>query len=337
MLNPRCDRTSPSPLTRLAATMTLSVAALVVAAAAWSAAAPAAGAAAADARSLPAPSARPARAEAGRLPATRAGDAALPAAAQAAAPAASAGRGSFSGIVLDQLGGLVPGTEVTLTSAATGGALVSVADRRGTFEFRNLPAGEYTLQARLAGFRDLRTGISVAADAAHTRTLTLSVGSLQETITVTGERGALSAPAAPPRPRQLPADDTGRDPDAALARLRAQIEATMKAARDSGFERGAIGGQIKAPAKTRHVNPIYPAAMQAAAVDGHVTLAARIGVDGRIVEAVESREADANAPVHPELVAAAIEAVRGWEFTPTLLNGVPVEVDMRVSVQFSMR
>jgi beta-lactamase regulating signal transducer with metallopeptidase domain len=337
MLNPRCDRTSPSRLTRVAATMTLSCAALIVAAAALSAAAPAAVVVAVDAGNLPGPSAAPAPAEAGGLSTMPARDAALPAAAQVAAPAAQAGRGAFSGIVLDQLGGLVPGTEITLTSAATGGALVAVADRRGTFEFRNLPPGEYTLQTRLPGFRELRTSISVAADAAHTRTLTLPIGSLQETITVTGERGTRSAPppAAQSRPRQLPADDTGRDPDRALTQLREQLEAVARAR--GAFQPGTIGGQIKQPTKVLDVRPIYPTAMQAGAIEGNVMLAARIGVDGHVVEALESREADANAPVHPDLVAAAIEAVRGWKFTPTLLNGVPVEVDMRVSVQFSMR
>ena len=36
-------------------------------------------------------------------------------------------------------------------------------------------------------------------------------------------------------------------------------------------------------------------------------------------------------------VAAAVEAVKQWEYTPTLLNGVPVPVIMTVTVNFTLR
>ncbi|MBM3782471.1 MAG: TonB family protein [Acidobacteria bacterium] len=39
----------------------------------------------------------------------------------------------------------------------------------------------------------------------------------------------------------------------------------------------------------------------------------------------------------PLLDAAAIEAVRQWRYTPTLLNGVPVPVVMTVTVRFSLQ
>ena len=56
-----------------------------------------------------------------------------------------------------------------------------------------------------------------------------------------------------------------------------------------------------------------------------------IGIDGNIqdVRAVTSP--------HPDLESAAIEAVRQWQFTPTLLNCVPIEVRMKVTTNFSSR
>jgi protein TonB len=39
----------------------------------------------------------------------------------------------------------------------------------------------------------------------------------------------------------------------------------------------------------------------------------------------------------PLLDAAAMEAVRQWQYTPTLLNGVPVPVIMTVTVNFTLR
>ena len=38
----------------------------------------------------------------------------------------------------------------------------------------------------------------------------------------------------------------------------------------------------------------------------------------------------------PLLETAAVEAVRQWRFTPTLLNGLPVQVIMTVTVTFNL-
>ena len=56
---------------------------------------------------------------------------------------------------------------------------------------------------------------------------------------------------------------------------------------------------------------------------------ATIGVDGRVVNARILRSV-------PLLDDAALDAVRQWEYTPTLLNGVPVPVIMTVTVQFTL-
>lgn len=40
--------------------------------------------------------------------------------------------------------------------------------------------------------------------------------------------------------------------------------------------------------------------------------------------------------MHPDFANAAVEAVRQWKFTPTLLNGQPVEVLMTVTIHFSL-
>jgi protein TonB len=39
---------------------------------------------------------------------------------------------------------------------------------------------------------------------------------------------------------------------------------------------------------------------------------------------------------HPLLVQAAIDAVRQWEFEPTLLNGSPAEVKTQITVNFQL-
>jgi hypothetical protein len=230
-------------------------------------------------------------------------------------------------MVVDQLGGFLPGTSVTLTSEATGGALVVTTDRTGRFEFTDLRPGRYALEVQLPGFQNSRTLVTLDAGSTLARTISMSVGSLQETITVTGTRGA-PATAEAPRPRTP--DRSTREVAASLEELRASLERAT-------FRAGTIGGTIKAPTKTRHVNPIYPGASQAQGVEGQVDLIAVIGIDGKVGDVLQPREADTADPIHPDLVAAATAAVQQWEFTPTLLNGVPVPVTMRVRTQFSLR
>jgi len=57
-------------------------------------------------------------------------------------------------------------------------------------------------------------------------------------------------------------------------------------------------------------------------------------IDG-IIDEAEAIMGDASD--HEVLDAAALDAVRQWEFTPTLLNGVPVPVIMTVTVQFTLQ
>jgi protein TonB len=89
-----------------------------------------------------------------------------------------------------------------------------------------------------------------------------------------------------------------------------------------------VGGHIKAPTKIKDVKPVYPAVAQAARVAGEVTVEATIGPDGKVVDAKVVRSV-------PLLDQAALDAVRQWEYTPTLLNGVPVPVVMTVKINFT--
>ena len=90
-----------------------------------------------------------------------------------------------------------------------------------------------------------------------------------------------------------------------------------------------VGGPIKAPAKTKHVNPAFLAIAQSARVQGVVILEVLVGTSGSVDNACVLRSI-------PLLDQAAIDAVRQWEFEPTLLNGQPVPVLMTVTVNFSL-
>jgi len=91
-----------------------------------------------------------------------------------------------------------------------------------------------------------------------------------------------------------------------------------------------VGGNIQAPKKVQDVNPVYPPIAQSARVQGVVILEATIGPNGNVQDVRVLRSI-------PLLDAAAIEAVKQWSYTPTLLNGVPVPVIMTVTVNFTLR
>ena len=67
---------------------------------------------------------------------------------------------------------------------------------------------------------------------------------------------------------------------------------------------------------------------QSARVAGAVTIEVTIGADGKVDDAKVVRSI-------PLLDQAALDAVRQWEYTPTLLNGVPVPVLMNVTINFT--
>jgi protein TonB len=90
-----------------------------------------------------------------------------------------------------------------------------------------------------------------------------------------------------------------------------------------------VGGDIKEPKKIKHVPPVYPQIAQTAKVQGVVIIEAVIGKDGNVKDAKVLRSVAL-------LDQAALDAVRQWKFTPTLLNNVPVEVIMTVTVNFTL-
>jgi protein TonB len=90
-----------------------------------------------------------------------------------------------------------------------------------------------------------------------------------------------------------------------------------------------VGGDIKEPKKIKDAKPVYPQVAMAAKVEGMVIIEATIGKDGSVQDAKVLRHV-------PLLDQAALDAVKEWKFTPTTLNGQPVEVLMTVTVNFTL-
>jgi len=92
-----------------------------------------------------------------------------------------------------------------------------------------------------------------------------------------------------------------------------------------------VGGDVAQSKIVYKVNPQYPAEARQARIEGVVILSVTIAKDGMVsdVKIISSS--------HPLLIPGVIDAVRQWVYSPTLLNGEPVEVITTVTVNFSLQ
>ena len=92
----------------------------------------------------------------------------------------------LSGAVVDESGLVLPGVEITVTQTGTGMTRFVVSGSGGEYVFTNLPVGPYSLTAKLQGFTTFeQKGIVLAVGDTRSVKVTLNVGAVSETITVT--------------------------------------------------------------------------------------------------------------------------------------------------------
>jgi TonB family protein len=189
------------------------------------------------------------------------------------------------------------------------------SDPTGHFEFIGLPPGEYALEVRKPGF-SMHTDTFTVVGRDLDRVVELRVGSLEETVTVVGSSSAASG------------REGARRQELAPERI---DELKRRAEEKCGDTVGTVGGSIIPPVKLVNVNPHYPENLRTAGVGGVVTADVVIGVDGHVQDVLNVKSP------HPELEAAAVEAVRQWQFSQTLLNCTPTEVPMTVTIRFAVQ
>jgi Ca-activated chloride channel family protein len=98
--------------------------------------------------------------------------------------AAQSPRGQLAGTITDASGAPLPGVAITLSGVER---RTAVTNDRGEFTFTNLLPGAYELRAQLAGFTTVTAKATVTAGQKARLSLRLSVGAVEETITITGE------------------------------------------------------------------------------------------------------------------------------------------------------
>jgi hypothetical protein len=104
-------------------------------------------------------------------------------------PSLAAAQATLSGVVRDNTGAVLPGVTVDASSGALiEKSRVAVTDGSGQYRITELPPGTYTLTFTLQGFSVVkRDEVEVRGSGVVPINAELRVGTLQETITVTGE------------------------------------------------------------------------------------------------------------------------------------------------------
>jgi TonB family protein len=91
-----------------------------------------------------------------------------------------------------------------------------------------------------------------------------------------------------------------------------------------------VGGQVREAQIVTQTSPEYPLAARQARVQGSVVISAVVGADGHIKSAK---------PVSgpPLLQNPAVAAVKQWVYKPATLNGIPVESETRIELNFTLQ
>lgn len=199
----------------------------------------------------------------------------------------------MKGTVRD-LVGVIPGAKIVLKGVSDY-SFETGAD--GSYSVSGLPEGVYTINVMKPGYallsiagRKIEVGSTARAD------LYLSLGKVQETVTVDGGKPTGDAPTAVPGPP---------------SRIR-------------------VSGNVQAAKLLKKVNPLYPPEAKQARVQGVVRMRAVIGKEGDILGLTLLMSPS------PELARSAMEAVNQWKWQPTLLNGQPVEIQTDIDVNYTL-
>ena len=107
----------------------------------------------------------------------------------AASPGLAQQTGTLAGVVRDAQGAVLPGVTVTASSEALiGGSRTTPTGATGTYQITGLPPGTYALTFELSGFSSFkREAVVVQVNQTTRIDVELAVGTLQESVTVSGE------------------------------------------------------------------------------------------------------------------------------------------------------
>ena len=105
---------------------------------------------------------------------------------------AQVNRGTLTGVITDPTGAVVPGVKVTATHVETGTSSVAMASESGSYTIPALQIGVYRIEFEASGFKKaIRNQVQLDAGATLRQDLTLELGSVGESVSVSAEASPL--------------------------------------------------------------------------------------------------------------------------------------------------
>src|SRR6266508_728329 len=98
--------------------------------------------------------------------------------------AAAQNVGTIAGRVVDAQGLNIPGATVTATNRVSGASQSAVSDNEGRYTLGNLAFGTYVVAAALPGFVAPEQIVDLRSTVPVTRPITMTIGGIAETVTV---------------------------------------------------------------------------------------------------------------------------------------------------------
>jgi len=192
--------------------------------------------------------------------------------------------------------GVIPGAKVILTLKTGGSPYSFDTGADGSYSVSGLPAGKYDVEVLKPGYKRFSLGVIEIGTKMHRLDHYIEIGSIRETITVDGGK----------------------------AEQRAVSAATAEPTRLR------VSGNVQAAKMVNQIRPVYPKEAKVAGIQGLVRMQAIVGIEGQILglKLLSSPS--------PELARAAMDAVSQWKYSPTLLNGNPVEIQTVIDVNFTL-
>jgi len=202
----------------------------------------------------------------------------------------------MKGAVRDMVG-VIPGAKVVLRLNGDGAAYEFESGPDGLYAVKGLPEGSYSVEVLKPGYAANSLGKLSITSKIRLADFFLEIGRIRETVTVDGGK---------------------RDSAAATS------------ASDSGPKRIRVSGNIQAAKLLSKVNPVYPKEAKAAGVQGTVRMQMVVSKEGNVMGLTLLTSPSA------ELARSAMEAVTQWKYSPTLLNGDPIEIQTIVDVNYTL-
>ena len=107
------------------------------------------------------------------------------------------------------------------------------------------------------------------------------------------------------------------------------VPVLAKAPEPTPIKRIRVASRVAEANLIHDVTPQYPPEAGRARIEGTVVLMAVIGTDG----GVKDVRVESGLPI---LAQAAIDAVKQWRYKPYMIDGEPVEVDSRITINFTL-